>query len=352
MAETTVDSGLEFDSGAMFRGIMDKGSDSAAPEGQQPAPSDGEPGLPADRGEDRRQEARSAPELTEHQRQQAGEEQPARPPGERRRDAMGRFINDDPGQPQPGAAPAAGGAPGGPDVAADGSPVPSWRLREEREAREAYATQLREAQDTNKQLITMLRQMQQPQQQAPQRAPEVELPDPVLDPRGYHQAVMAEVTGVVRMQQLDTDLRMAHARHGDLFEKAYAAFNEVAPQHPDFARSVVNGPTPGERMVEWYKRQSMMAEVGDDPRAWMTRQLEQALQNPEFLAKAIAAAQAQAQGRPAPGGQQRAPNTAYRLPPSLSRLPSGAADRSNPSDEVVETDSEHMFAHAMGAKRK
>jgi hypothetical protein len=373
MAEREVDAGIEIDSGAMFRNIMDTpkpgapdpGADRGdqggdAGRGTDPGGAQGEPRLPAQRQEARQEPQRDAPQLTEHQRTQAREAE--HPTGERVRDpATGRFLPRDGEQPQPqqGAQLTGGDAGAGAhDAGAEGAPVPSWRLREERETREATQTALREAQQTNQRLMQMLERFQQPQQPQQQR-PEVELPDPVLDPKGYHAAVMGEVTQAFRAQMLDQDLRYAHMKHGEKFEKAYEAFLAVAPQHPDFARSVVNGPTPGERMVEWYDRQTMMAEIGPDPRVWMSNQITAALQNPEFLQKAIDAAVAQQANGNAGGGQQQPqrrggqqPASTFRLPPSLSRLPSGS-----PGDEVQltgrnEDDSSHMFAFATTAKRK
>ena len=364
MAEREVDADIEIDSGAMFRNIMD------APRGQQPEPQgeqapapQGEPRLPAQHQPEQRQPQREAPQLTEHQRQQIQPEGD-RPTGERARDpATGRFAPRD-GEQLPGGQQPQAGAAGDADRGAQGAggeeaPVPSWRLREEREARAAYATQLKEAQDTNRQLLAALERLGQPQRPAPQAAPQRELPDPVLDPRGYHAAVMEEVTSAIRVQSLDSDLRFTHARHGEKFEKAYEAFLAVAPQHPDFARSVVNGPAPGQRMVDWYERQTMMQEIGPNPQAWMERQLAEALKNPEILQRAIDAATAQAagagQGGPVAvprrgGGGGGQPEVTFRLPPTLSRLPSGSPDSGDAP--VGENNSDHMFRQAMSRQRK
>lgn len=364
MAETTVDSDIQIDGGALFRNIMDtpRGGTPTPPPSGEPQPDGGEPRAPVQRqdADDRQTERRDPPQLTEHQRQQVQQPDGERPTGERLRDpATGRFVPREGEQPdgQP-AAPATGADahPGAQGGAADGSPVPSWRLREERETREATQLLLREAQAANKQLMDMMQRMQQPPQQM-QPPPQRELPDPVLDPRGYHAAVMEEVTSAIRVTQLDTDLRMTHARHGEKFEKAYEAFLAVAPQHPDFARSVVNGPSPGQRMVDWYERQTMMAEIGPDPQAWLQRQLQAALSDPENLRRAIDAANAanrNAGGQPAPrlaGGQQQPPGVTFRLPPTLSRLPSGSPDTGEPSVGGGENDSEHMFRTAMDRKR-
>ena len=344
MATEVVDGEVQIDSGAMFRSIMD------APRGEKPtSETPAEPTQPP-------------PELTEHQRAAPDPTQPTeqpieQQPGERLRDpSTGRFMPRSGASPETDAATAGTVAPGA-TAEAEGT-VPSGRLREIREERDLILSQLTELRAQNQLLAQQLGAMQRPQQAPPPPQAEAELPDPVLDPRGFYNAVLERVRIEQQSRILDMSIRNAHGRHGELFERAYGAFMQVAPQHPDFARTVVSGHDPGQHMVDWYNRQTMIAEIGPDPRAWMSRQLDEALKNPVYLQKAIDAATAQARGtvtqvgaaspQARAGTGQRSANV--QLPPSLSRMPGGSPD--DGSLEITENDNDHMFRHAMDARRK
>ncbi len=139
---------------------------------------------------------------------------------------------------------------------------------------------------------------------------------------------------------LENNLRMTAIEVGKAnFQAAYDAFLEAGRQAPDFARSVVNDPDPGERIMNWYNNQRVLQEIGGNPQQWMARQLEAALANPQFLARAVEAAQNQARGLPPGGAPQPQPNArpqpqqqngqarhAVVLPPSLSNMRGASGD--------------------------
>jgi hypothetical protein len=80
-------------------------------------------------------------------------------------------------------------------------------------------------------------------------------------------------------------------------------------------QNVINSPDPGETLVRWYKREETLRQVGDDTSAYQQRVLEEALNNPEFLAKAIEKAKGVASANP----------SQVKLPPSINKMASAAS---------------------------
>jgi len=91
-------------------------------------------------------------------------------------------------------------------------------------------------------------------------------------------------------------------------------------------------------LVKWHERQQTLETVGNDPMAWA----EKLLDNPEFLAKAVA----KMNGAPVAASQSNAP--IVKLPPSLSRLP--ASGNSNAASPEAQNDGD-MFNSITSARR-
>lgn len=265
------------------------------------------------------------------------------------RDERGRFATnktqDAPAQAQPSTETAPspqplteGQRPPATDDAA--ANVPSWRLREEREAREAAARRAelaeRAAADHERQLAEVRRQMAELQK------PKQEPIDPLADPQGYVGQITQTFQQELRRVQLENNLQLAHVRHGDVFPKAFEAFEKAGHSNPAWAQSVVNGPNPGEAIVNWYKREEVLSKVGTDPNAWLEKQLEERLKDPAFLQKAVDAARAQANGQ----ANGTRPNNVTQLPPSLSRVAGSGPDPA--ADDV--TSDQSLFRHATARK--
>lgn len=90
-------------------------------------------------------------------------------------------------------------------------------------------------------------------------------------------------------------------------------------------------------LVQWHERQQTLETVGNDPMAWA----EKLLDNPEFLAKAMA----KANGAPVAQNQSNAP--IVKLPPSLSRIP---ASGGNNAVQEVQSDGD-VFNSITSARR-
>jgi hypothetical protein len=84
--------------------------------------------------------------------------------------------------------------------------------------------------------------------------------------------------------------------------------------------------------VNWYKREQTLKEVGSDPNAYVQKKLEEALNDPQFLAKALEKARGAASAQP----------TQVKLPPSLNKAASARTDGDN------DTSDQGMYRHAIG----
>ncbi len=99
-------------------------------------------------------------------------------------------------------------------------------------------------------------------------------------------------------------------------------------------------PDPVAVAMDWYQSDSVMRETGGDIKSYRTKVLEEALKDPEYLAKAVEAAR----------GRASVPGTVppVKLPPSLTKAPgSGAPDLSD--DDVSDRS---LFSHATKGMRR
>lgn len=205
--------------------------------------------------------------------------------------------------------------------------IPSWRLREEAEAkREA----MQRAEWAERQAIAYQAQMAELQRQVQSLQPKPEPVDIFADPEAYQRNVQQSMETRFRSLEGNFSLRLAAAKHSDFME----AFNEVLqlPMSDPIRQQVIASPDPGETLVQLYRRERVIQEVGPDPLAYRTRVLESALQDPQFLAAALEAAKASAGAAPT--------NNKIDLPPSLNKA---AAARGGDDGD---TSDRGMYLHA------
>lgn len=284
------------------------------------------------------------------------EHSPPTPRSDRQRDELGRFVSA--GEQAAADEPPAGEA--APAPVGNEEFVPSWRLREEREAREAYAARLAERERQLTETLNYLRQQQAAAQPAP--API----DPVVDPAAFHRAQADSVAAIrndfqtqLRTIQLENNLQLTRMQVGDeLFDNAYRAFVEVGQNDQAFARAIVGAANPGATMVRWYTQASALNTVGPDPEAWFAQRKAELLQDPEFLQQAVEAARnyqppARAPaGRPSTNMSQRPSSNVTVLPPSLMRMrgsTSSEATAASPGGDDPLSDNS-LFAFATRTK--
>src|SRR4029079_8972977 len=162
--------------------------------------------------------------------------------------------------------------------------IPSWRLKEEADARREWQQRAEAAEREREQFRQQMWQWQQRQQpQAPQEPVDI-----FADPQKWEQTFEQRLLAKQRELEGNFSLRMAALKHGQgTFDEAYKALSD-AVMRGDTAthQQIINSPDPGETLVNWHKREKTMALVGPDPEAFVKKALEEALNNPEFLAQA------------------------------------------------------------------
>jgi hypothetical protein len=212
--------------------------------------------------------------------------------------------------------------------------VPSWRVREINDEKRTLADRLA-ALEAEK--ATWQRQPQQPQQQP--RAvepPKVVVPDPLLDPEGYREHVLEEARQERLRERRDESMEKAHEANPEEFAAAYKAATENGVI-PELKARMNNSRDPGKELLAWHREQKVKAEVGTDPTAWLEKKLEERLNDPAFLQKAIErskGASQQSDGRPR-----------VDLPPSLNGASRSNASLKSSNDDVSD---DELFREVAG----
>ncbi len=227
-----------------------------------------------------------------------------------------------------------------------GGQIPSWRLREEREAR-AEAQKALEAERSERSRLAaefaqMQRQLAELQKPAPK--PEDE-PDPLLDPQGFREHIRREFQEQLLNERREMSLRGAHRAYGDKFSEAYTAAQQAMAQGDRALQArMQTSADPGETLIQWHQEQIVRREVGNDAAAYKQRHRAELLKDPAFLAEAIEAAKGHVAGQPNNGARP-----AVKLPPSLSGAARADAHQTNPSD--LDVSDEGLFRHATSGMR-
>jgi hypothetical protein len=226
----------------------------------------------------------------------------------------------------------------------DDQPVKAGMLRDlfqERETRQRLEAQVREMQR---------KEQERAAQQTQPKTEDTLFSDPdrfVRDIESRNEKKLANI-------QLNFDMQLASMRHGPAFDHAWQHFYASCEggKDPVSYFRVMNARSPGEEMVRWFHERRLMHETGGNLDAYRQRVLQEALQNPEFLA------QLQQQGgmRPPPQQQpqpargedgrfvpQQQPRQEVRLPTSLSRM---NGSRGMPAAGEVEDGSEEAIFDA------
>lgn len=220
--------------------------------------------------------------------------------------------------------------------------VPSWRLREVNEAREAAERRAQEAYDRavqfERQLFELQKRLQDQQQKPQEQANWFENPDAAiaqhLSPVEQRIAA-AEQRAVLRASRAEQIA--IHGRQAvDEMEKAIGdAMRSGHPDIPMLRLQMQNSDDPVGVGMQWFQREKLTRETGGNIEAYREKLAADLLKDPTFLAKAVEAVKAQA-------GQPTRPNTVVQLPPSINRATSAAS----PHDDVGDLSSESLYAFA------
>jgi hypothetical protein len=212
-----------------------------------------------------------------------------------------------------------------------------------------YLTEREEKAQLKRQLDELLAQRRQQEQKQTEEAP-----DPFLDPAGFarwqarheyddrFQRSLNPVLEQFRVSIAHNNRAVAHSVYGEpatkeaieLFDKEMPANVADAAAQVERLR-VLNSPNPFLAAVEWHQRRQVLAEVGNDPKAYRERVLAEALADPDFLGRAIEAARPVAAANP---GQPQPARASAKQLPSLNRAGSGAG--AAPVRAAAESDDE------------
>jgi hypothetical protein len=212
-----------------------------------------------------------------------------------------------------------------PAVDDSASHVPSWRVREINEEKRRLAE---EKERLQAELAELRRSQQQPRQQEQPKVERTAKPDPLLDPEGYAKSVRDEIREEILNERREESLQRAAEAHPDEFKEAYAAAQRAVD--PALRARMQASRDPGKTLLEWHRENKVKAEVGHDPNAWLEKKLEERLNDPAFLQKAIERSKGASQladGRPR-----------VELPPSLSGASRSNASLKPSNDDISDED--------------
>lgn len=175
--------------------------------------------------------------------------------------------------------------------------VPLSELLSERKKRQEIERLQAEAEARARVYEQQLQQLMQQRQPPPQPQQQIEPPDPLTDPDGYLRHVQQQFEQRLLNQKLDTSELLARRHYGaQAVDEAFQA-----AQQAGLIGHFIREADPYGALVEWHRKQKVLAEVGDDPDAYR-RRLEE-----EIKAKVLADLKAGgASGLPQ---QQRFPGT-------------------------------------------
>ena len=224
----------------------------------------------------------------------------------------------------------------------DGHQVPSWRLREIREERDAHKRALDEA---NRQAYAYQQQLREHQaylqrlQQQPQEPPEFGTPE------YFQHSVQPFVQPLLQqIQQLEAKMHVSEAERvfGTELEAFKTHVSEMAqrgdPQYHSLNASMQASSQPFVVAKQWFAQQKLMKETGGDLSAYEAKLQEKWLKDPEFVAKL----QAAQQGQP----------PKINLPPSLNKATGASVSNAALDTGDMSNESLFKFATAPGKGRR
>lgn len=220
--------------------------------------------------------------------------------------------------------------------------VPSWRLREVTEEREAA---VRRANDLETRTQAFEREMAEMRKQL---QPKPEPVDFFTDPNAAFKQQLSPFEQQIQSMEQKFLMRASRAEaksdYGkdavEEMEKAIeTAFQERHPGMTALSVQMRNSDHPVGVAMDWYRREKLLKETGGDITQYRTKLQDDLLKDPAFLAKAIEAVKLQASGQ---SSTQTQPTNLVQLPPSINRATSAAS----PHEEAGNMSNESLYAHA------
>lgn len=199
--------------------------------------------------------------------------------------------------------------------------VPSWRLREEAEARRVAEARAAKVEADLEELVTAIRGEASRQQPKPAEEPPDFFADP---PKAVQTLVMQSLQPIVehlRRSEMAMAKLYAQQEHtGKVVEEAEKAFMKaVSDRSLDTMEyeAVVQSPNRYDAVVKWHKNATLRSTVGNDPEAYFMNTLKTRASDPAFQQQLLELLKG------APSGNGAKPSV-VQLPPSLSTVTSAA----------------------------
>jgi len=251
----------------------------------------------------------------------------------RPRDEAGRFVSAEQPAPQPEVQPDIAPAP---QIAEQPTEqpqnskdeIPSWRLREEAEARRAAEQR---AAQYERDMATLQAQLQQLQRQ---NQPQPQAPDLYEDPAAFVNHGVRQQLDPIEQRIWNTQAyysrKDAEREHGPdkvnaALQAAQQARSAGDPEAISLDNRLGSSIDPFRELMAWHQKREVFSQIGNDPEAWFTKRLQQALNDPSQAQNIVKMVTGQVQ-------QQQRPSVT-QLPPSLSRTPAAfAADDTGDDD--------------------
>jgi hypothetical protein len=173
------------------------------------------------------------------------------------KEPMAPEIKEEPtGEPEPKAE-----APKAPDKGEPPAPtneptVPRAALEDERRKRQEYERRLRELEE--------------------QKA---KAPDPVADPEGFRQHFEVQSQKALLNERLNMSEQLVRQTMGDdAVETAVSAFEDAIKANPGLYQTVMVSKHPYQTLLDWHRREQVLATVGTDLSAYEKRLREQIME--------------------------------------------------------------------------
>jgi hypothetical protein len=264
---------------------------------------------------------------------------------ERQRDESGRFVAKQP-EPEKAAEPATATPEATPEQK-DDAHVPSWRLREVREAREAAE---KRAEDASRQSYAYQQQIAEMQRRL--EAMEKPKQERVSIFENEEQAINQHLAPVQsEVQQIRNELRLEFSRELAIIKHGEAVVSEAEasvakamqagnPEMQALAVRMRNSSNPVAVAIQWHQQNKLLETTGGNLDTYKEKVLAEAMKDPKFQARVLEATRTQAAGRP----------SSIQIPPSLNRATGSGVS----SDDVDATDmsDRSLFKNAMGSPRR
>lgn len=207
--------------------------------------------------------------------------------------------------------------------------IPSWRLKEESDARRDAVQKLEEFQRREWQRDQEMRQLQQQLQQF--QAPKVDPVDPYADlPGAIKQTIspfetqFSSLASELRFNASETRAIVIHGQKAvDEMKAAISKAQQSGnPELQMLSQQMDSSRDPVGVAMKWFQNHRLVETTGGDIEAYKQKLLE----DPEFLGKAVEAARAKA-GQP---GQKTL--STIQLPPSLNKVAASMTNESVDND--------------------